>query len=58
MSTSYGHRFGKPDIERLGLFSEMDYMNGKGYKPLYGSNLINIFDGLQLKCEIFQNQIT
>lgn len=26
-----GHKFNKPDIERLGLFSEMPYMNGKGY---------------------------
>lgn len=26
-----GHHFGKPDLERLGLFIEMPYMNGKGY---------------------------
>lgn len=26
-----GHQYGKPDLERIGLFSEMAYMNGKGY---------------------------
>ncbi|XP_076264763.1 cilia-and flagella-associated protein 96-like [Rhynchophorus ferrugineus] len=26
-----GKKYGKPDIERLGLFSELPFMNGKGY---------------------------
>ncbi|CAH1170084.1 unnamed protein product [Phaedon cochleariae] len=26
-----GNLYGKPDVERIGLFSEMPYMNGKGY---------------------------
>ncbi|CAG9771531.1 unnamed protein product [Ceutorhynchus assimilis] len=30
-----GNEYGKPDIERLGLFSEMPFMNGKGYVPMY-----------------------
>ncbi|CAH2003899.1 unnamed protein product [Acanthoscelides obtectus] len=30
-SGELGNQFGKPDMERLGLFSEMPYMNGKGY---------------------------
>lgn len=28
---NWGNKYGKPDIERLGLFTEMPYMNGKGY---------------------------
>lgn len=29
--TKWGFTFGKPDMERIGLFAEMPYMNGKGY---------------------------
>ncbi|XP_050315843.1 UPF0602 protein C4orf47-like [Anthonomus grandis grandis] len=42
-----GNQYGKPDIERLGLFSEMPFMNGKGYvspfpkpRPDKGRNLL------------------
>ncbi|KAJ8919914.1 hypothetical protein NQ315_006443 [Exocentrus adspersus] len=28
---AWGNQYGKPDLERLGLFLEMPYMNGKGY---------------------------
>lgn len=31
-----GHQYARPDIERLGLFSEMPYMNGKGYVSPFG----------------------
>ncbi|KAJ8940924.1 hypothetical protein NQ318_015609 [Aromia moschata] len=31
----WGNLYGKPDIERLGLFTEMPYMNGKGYVSLF-----------------------
>lgn len=30
-SDDLGHKYTRPDIERLGIFSEMPYMNGKGY---------------------------
>ncbi|KAF5271072.1 hypothetical protein FQR65_LT00491 [Abscondita terminalis] len=29
-------KYGKPDIERLGVFVEMSYLNGKGYVSPYG----------------------
>lgn len=32
----WGNKYGKPDIERLGLFTEMPYMNGKGYVSPFG----------------------
>lgn len=36
-----GHHYGKPDIERIGLFVEMPYMNGKGYvSPFLSTYLI------------------
>lgn len=28
---NWANKYGKPDIERLGLFMEMPYMNGKRY---------------------------
>ncbi|KAJ8982387.1 hypothetical protein NQ317_009642 [Molorchus minor] len=31
----WANLYGKPDMERLGLFSEMPYMNGKGYVSLF-----------------------
>lgn len=37
--TKWGFTFGKPDMERIGLFAEMPYMNGKGYvSPFAGRN--------------------
>ncbi|XP_023018962.1 cilia-and flagella-associated protein 96 [Leptinotarsa decemlineata] len=36
-----GNLYGKPDIERLGLFSEMPYMNGKGYVSLFPKPRVN-----------------
>lgn len=49
-----GHNFVKPDIERLGLFSEMPYMNGKGYVSPFekmitvkGKNMLA--EGLKIK---------
>lgn len=49
-----GHRFTKPDIERVGLFSEMPYMNGKGYvspfpKPKSGKGRNIIGEGPKTK---------
>lgn len=35
----WGNKYGKPDIERLGLFTEMPYMNGKGYVSPFGRTL-------------------
>ncbi|KAG5878697.1 hypothetical protein JTB14_029764 [Gonioctena quinquepunctata] len=49
-----GYMFGKPDIERLGLFSEMPYMNGKGYvspfpKPLVDQGRNIMAEGPKMK---------
>ncbi|KAJ8935294.1 hypothetical protein NQ314_012898 [Rhamnusium bicolor] len=33
--SNLGNEYGKPDMERLGIFSELPYMNGKGYVPIY-----------------------
>ncbi|KAL1516848.1 hypothetical protein ABEB36_000694 [Hypothenemus hampei] len=51
-----GNKYGKPDIERIGLFSEMSYMNGKGYVPLFerhklekGKNMLA--GGPKVKCD-------
>ncbi|VEN37584.1 unnamed protein product [Callosobruchus maculatus] len=49
-----GNQFGKPDMERLGLFSEMPYMNGKGYvspfpKPKLEKGLNLMAGGPKLK---------
>lgn len=45
--TDLGNQYGKPDVERVGLFSELPYMNGKGYvspfpkpRPDKGRNII------------------
>lgn len=35
-SNELGRRYGRPDVERVGLFSEMPYMNGKGYVSPFG----------------------
>lgn len=35
------NKFGKPDMERLGLFIEMPYMNGKGYVSPFPSKTRN-----------------
>lgn len=35
-----GRNFGKPDLERLGLFIEMPYMNGKGYVSPFPSKVV------------------
>ncbi|PSN41568.1 UPF0602 protein [Blattella germanica] len=37
--TELGHRYGRPDMERIGLFAEMDYMNGKGYVSPFGGGV-------------------
>lgn len=29
--SEYSQKYGKPDLERLGIFIEMPYMNGKRY---------------------------
>lgn len=28
-----GQHYGKRDIERIGIFAEMEYLHGKGYTP-------------------------
>ncbi|KAK4873506.1 hypothetical protein RN001_015535 [Aquatica leii] len=40
------HKYGKPDMERLGLFVEMPYLNGKGYTPAYAKP--KLFKGLNM----------
>ena len=45
-----GHRYGKPDIERIGLFAEMSYMNGKGYVSPFASKYFNMNYNLLLFC--------
>lgn len=38
---SIGKQYGKPDIERLGIFIENPYLNGKGYKSPFARTFLN-----------------
>lgn len=41
-----GNQYGKPDLERLGLFTEMPYMNGKGYVSPHPSKSFIFLDNI------------
>lgn len=37
--SEYSEKYGKPDLERIGIFIEMPYMNGKGYVSPFPSRI-------------------
>jgi hypothetical protein len=37
-----GHHFGKSNLERIGLFAELGYMNGKGYFSPFTSEFMEL----------------
>lgn len=45
--SEYSEKFGKPDLERLGVFIEMPYMNGKGYVSPFPSTVVLHFTPIE-----------
>jgi hypothetical protein len=53
-----GHRFGKSDLERIGVFAEMDYMNGKGYVSPFSSEFMDMNSAKTLNLQFHYSKMT